>query len=257
MLMYAALAVIGIVLLALGVFVLRFFLGLREMTLSETGRVNDEVFCIKEPGVNTYIFRGEQGYLMVDAGLFERTVKTEMGKLGIDPAQITDIVLTHADHDHVGALGLFKNAKVYMHRDEEQMINGKRGKFPLVRFRWKWGPYTLFDGDETLSLAGLRVKVFHAPGHTPGSCSFLIGTDYLAAGDHLSYKNGRFGVVPDIFNMDTRAQEISIKKLPAPETMKFVLTSHYGVFENGKPTSIQVAAAAVDGHAGPRSIESR
>ena len=57
--------------------------------------------------------------------------------------------------------------------------------------------------------------------------------------DHLSYKNGRFGLVPDIFNMDTRAQEVSIKKLPAPETMKFVLTSHYGVIENGKPARIQ------------------
>jgi hypothetical protein len=39
--------------------------------------------------------------------------------------------------------------------------------------------------------------------------------------------------------MDTRAQEVSIKTLPAPETMKFVLTSHYGVIENGKPARIQ------------------
>ncbi len=235
---------------------LRFCLGLREMTLAETGRVNDEVFCIKERAVNTYVFRGKQGYLMVDAGMCERTVERELGKLGIDPAQVTDIVLTHADGDHVDALGLFKNAGVYMHRDEEQMIDGKTGKFPLVKFKWKWGAYTLFDGDEPLSLAGLEVRVFHAPGHTPGSCSFLIGTDYLATGDHLSYKNGRFGLLPDIFNMDTRAQEVSIRRLPNPETMKFVLTSHYGVIENGRPARIQVAAPAFDGHSGPVAPES-
>ena len=115
------------------------------------------------------------------------------------------------------------------------MINGKEGKFPLVRFKWKFGPYTLFESNQTLTLAGLKIRVFHAPGHTPGSCSFMIGSDYLAAGDHLSYRHGKFGPVPDVFNMDTRTQETSLKTLPSPETIKYVLTSHYGVFEYGKP----------------------
>ena len=38
--------------------------------------------------------------------------------------------------------------------------------------------------------------------------------------------------------------------------MKFVLTSHYGVIENGKPARIQVAAAALDGQAGLIARES-
>ena len=56
--------------------------------------------------------------------------------------------------------------------------------------------------------------------------------------------------------MDTRAQEVSIRKLPAPETMKFGPTSHYGVIANGKPVRIQVAAAALDGHSAPVAPES-
>ena len=235
MILYIALIVIGIVALLAVIFGLRVYLGVRSMTLSETGRINDGVFCIKERFVNTYIFQGEQGYLMIDAGMSERAIKKELDRLGIDPGQVTDVLLTHADPDHIDALGLFKNAKVYMHRDEEQMINGKEGKFPLVRFKWKFGPYTLFESNQTLTLAGLKIRVFHAPGHTPGSCSFMIGSDYLAAGDHLSYKHGKFGPVPDVFNMDTRTQETSLKTLPSPETIKYVLTSHYGVFEYGKP----------------------
>ena len=235
MILIIVIVVIGIAALLLGIFLLRAILGVLGMTLSETGRINDDVFCIKERFVNTYIFKGKQGYLMIDAGMSKRAIKTGFDRLGIDPEQVTDVLLTHADHDHINGLGLFKNAKIYMHRDEEQMINGKNGKFPLVRFKWKFGPYTLFDSNQTLSLAGLKIEVFHAPGHTPGSCSFLVGSDYLAAGDHLGYRKGKFGPVPSVFNMDTRMQETTLKALPSPETIKYVLTSHYGVFKYGKP----------------------
>jgi hydroxyacylglutathione hydrolase len=40
---------------------------------------------------------------------------------------------------------------------------------------------TISDG-EVLSLAGLSFVVHHTPGHTPGHCSFEVGTS-LAGGD--------------------------------------------------------------------------
>jgi hypothetical protein len=40
----------------------------------------------------------------------------------------------HTDPDHIDAFHLFNNAKVYMHEDEEQMINGKACKFLLAGF---------------------------------------------------------------------------------------------------------------------------
>lgn len=225
---------VGLLILIAGGFFLRFYFGTRDMAPANTGHINDSVFSVKDKFVNAFLFKGKPGYLMIDAGMDEETIKTELCKLGIEPAQVTDILLTHTDTDHTGAIGLFKNAKVYMHRDEEQMINGQNGKFFFLRLKWKYGAYTLFNSDDTLILAGIKVKVFHTPGHTPGSCSFLIGTDYLATGDNLAYKEGRFSHFVDFFNMDTKLQENSIKTLPSPDTMKYVLTAHFGVISRGK-----------------------
>ncbi len=142
---------------------------------------------------------------------------------------MVDILLTHSDGDHIGSIGLFKNARVYMHKDEEQMINGKNGKFPLVRFKWKFGPYTLFNSNDTLTLQGMKIRVYHIPGHTPGSCCFLIGNDYLATGDNVIPKDGKYDHFINFFNMDTKMQETAIKTLPASNTVRFVLTAHNGV----------------------------
>ncbi len=220
---------IGLIIIVAGYFGLRIYLGTRNMTPTETCRVNDTVFCIKDGFVNAYVFKVKTGFLLVDAGMDEGKFKTEIRKLGIEPKQITDILLTHADNDHTGAIGLFPNAKIYMHKDEKQMINGENGKFPLVRFKWKYGPYNLFGSNDTLTLAGIKIKVYHTPGHTPGSCCFLIGGDYLATGDNLFYKNGKIEHFEDFFNMDTEKQSASITALPGPATLKYLLTAHQGV----------------------------
>jgi len=221
--------IIGLIIVVAGYFGLRFYLGTRNMTPTETCRVNDTVFCIKDSFVNAYVFKGRTGFLLIDAGMDEGKFKTELRKLGIEPTQVTDILLTHTDSDHTGAIGLFPNAKIYMQKDEEQMINGENGKFPLVRFKWEYGPYNLFSSNDTLILAGIKIKVYHTPGHTPGSCCFLVGGDYFAAGDNLFYKNGKFEHFENFFNMDTEKQSVSIKVLPDPTSLKYLLTAHQGV----------------------------
>jgi len=221
--------IVGLIVLFAGYFGLRFYLGVRNMTPTATSQVNDSVFCIKDGFVNAYLLKGRFGYLMIDAGMDAQKFKTELAKLRIQPNQVNCILLTHTDSDHTGAIGLFPMARIYMHKDEVQMINGENGKFPLVRFKWKYGPYTLFGSNDSLRLDGLKIKVFHTPGHTPGSCCFLIGSDYLATGDNLIYKDGKIIPFEDFFNMDTKTQAVAIKILPDPSTLKYLLTSHQGV----------------------------
>ncbi len=226
---------LGIILVAGGWFVFQFYLGTRGMTPAETGKIDDTAFSIRDSFVNAFVFRGKTGYLMVDAGMNETTVKEGLARLNIRPEQISALLLTHTDGDHIGATALLKNAKVYMHREEEQMVNGQNGKFFFMRTKWKYGPYTLIDGNETLSLDGLKIRVVHTPGHTPGSCCYLIDGRYMATGDNLAYGNGRFEHFVDFFNMDTRRQEESIRTLPDLKSVRYVLTAHHGVIQNGHP----------------------
>ena len=61
---------------------------------------------------------------MTDAGIGKRNFTKELDKLGIKAKKITTILLTHTDGEHTGSISLFKNAIIYMHHDEVQMIDG-------------------------------------------------------------------------------------------------------------------------------------
>jgi glyoxylase-like metal-dependent hydrolase (beta-lactamase superfamily II) len=224
---------VGVFILMLLVFGYKFFKETKKMTPAETSRINDSVFCIKDKYVNAFIFKGANSFLMVDAGISDASFKAELDKLGIAPEKITTILLTHTDGDHIGAMGLCKDAKVYMHKDEEQMVNGMKAKKPYMpKSIWKYQPYQLLNSNDTLSIDGISIKIIHTPGHTPGSSCYMIHGTYLVAGDNVAYVNGKFQHFNDLFNNNTAQQDSSIKNLRELNTAKFVLTGHYGVIKN-------------------------
>jgi glyoxylase-like metal-dependent hydrolase (beta-lactamase superfamily II) len=203
----------------------------KAMSPSETQALNDSVWCIKDSFVNAYIFKGRNSFLMVDAGIGKKNFKNELGKLGILPGQITTILLTHTDSDHTGAISLFDNPKIYMHRNEEQMINGTTGKTKFFKIKWKYGSYKLLASNDTLTIDGLKIKILLTPGHTPGSSCYIIGNDYFATGDNLIVKDGKYEPFIETFNMDTPGQIESIKALPPPDSFRYILTGHYGIIK--------------------------
>ncbi len=204
----------------------------RSMTPADTGALNDSVWCIKDHYVNTYVFKTRDNYFMIDAGISKKTVGRELEKLGIKPKKIVSIFLTHTDADHIGAISLFKNATIYMHKDEKQMIDGTTGKTKYLKFKWKYGPYSLLNSDDTVKVDGISIKILLTAGHTTGSSCFIIGSDYLASGDNFILKNGKYEHFIEKFNMNSAQQIESIKKLPEPSTFKYILTGHYGIVKN-------------------------
>jgi hydroxyacylglutathione hydrolase len=210
-------------------FYVKFHNATKTMTPAETGAINDSVWCVRDKFVNAFIFKGNNSYLMLDAGISKNNFKKELKKLGITPEQITTILLTHTDGDHIGSISLFTNPTIYMHKDEEQMINGTTGKTKYFKTKWKYGPYNLLNDNDSLTIDGLRIKIIHTPGHTPGSSCYIIGDDYLLTGDNLIVTNGKYEHFVEMFNMNTPEQLESLKLLPVPGSFKYILTGHHGV----------------------------
>ncbi|NGQ93686.1 MBL fold metallo-hydrolase [Brevibacillus sp. SYP-B805] len=105
--------------------------------------------------------------------------------------QVVAILLTHAHLDHIGGLSAVRaltKAPVYIHPLEQSWLTDPRLNgsalfgvtAPVV---CDPAEYELADGQE-LALAGLTIKVLHTPGHSPGSCSFVIG-QHCFGGDVL------------------------------------------------------------------------
>lgn len=225
----AVMAVVaGIFLVFVIIMILRYSYALKQMSPAETQAINDTVFCIRDKYVNAYIFKGYDGYMMIDAGINKKRVIEELTRLEINPDDILTVVLTHSDPDHAGGLNAFENAKVFMHEEEEQMVTGKTARF-VFKSKWKNKDYNLIRSDEVLNINVFLVRVLHTPGHTPGSCCFIVNDDYLLTGDNLIIQDGKYSNFFDMINMDTEIQIESLKKLPDPSQFEYILTGHTGI----------------------------
>ena len=92
------------------------------------------------------------------------------------------VLLTHGHFDHIGAadtLCSHYHIPLYVHeadapklRDPEKNVSAVFGELVTAETL-----PTLLHDDQELTLCGLPVKVLRTPGHSVGSCCFLVGDD--------------------------------------------------------------------------------
>ena len=196
---------------------------------TKTGKITDNIFTIKAMIVNMFIIKYGDRVICIDTGLGSSIIKMGLKKLNIDPETVSHIFLTHSDYDHAGCIDLFKNASVFLSRNEEQMITGKKSRAFGIRYN---NPikreYSLLDNDEVVEIDDISVRGIETPGHTPGSMSYLINDEYLFVGDSMALIGNRVHSFPFFINMDTPTQKESIKKLSGLKDVKLVCTAHSG-----------------------------
>jgi len=186
--MVSVVVVLGIL---MGGFYFKMKSEIKKMSVVETSRVAPNVFAIKDSFVNMFLVKDSDNYVAIDAGSDIKTVGKELESIRIDPEKIVAVVLTHTDGDHVAALRLFKNATVYLSKDEEQMINGKRAKMMFFHNKMSATKYTLLDDQQTIRIGNVSIKGIMTPGHTPGSMSYVVNDKYLFVGDAFGLNNGK------------------------------------------------------------------
>jgi len=203
-----------------------------EFTPMETGKVVDDIFVVKDDFANVFIIQDSAQYIVFDCGNSPEVVEEQMKALGISPEDVVAVFLTHTDFDHTGALSLFDKAKLYMSKEEEQMINGTKSKFLWFGNSIPRTDYILLEDRETVQIGNLKIEGILVPGHTSGMMAYLINDKFLFTGDILSLKDGKIAPIPAFFDMDN-AQAIKsmdiIRHIPAAE---YIFTAHWGYTDN-------------------------
>jgi hydroxyacylglutathione hydrolase len=143
------------------------------------GPLETNAYLLKDPESNKAI--------IIDPGMNPQSLIRRITDL-----DIVAILLTHAHFDHIGGVDEIRKLKgcpVYIHDLEADWLTDAKKNGSM---RWSDvtppiatdpAEFALAEGMK-LELLGVSFKVFHTPGHSPGSVSFLY-ENHLFGGDVL------------------------------------------------------------------------
>jgi glyoxylase-like metal-dependent hydrolase (beta-lactamase superfamily II) len=208
-----------------------FYLKLRQeikgIKISETVEIAAGVYSIKDGYANMFIFKDSSNYIAIDAGNDIDVVTAGLKTLNLDPDKVIAVLLTHSDGDHIAALKLFKNAKIYLATEEIHMMNGDNHKFLWFNNKLN-ADYTPLEDGQIISVNNTKIQGILTPGHSTGSMCYLLNDKYLFVGDAASLMNGKIAKPNEFFSMDIETAKKSLVKITALPNAEYIFTSHYG-----------------------------
>jgi glyoxylase-like metal-dependent hydrolase (beta-lactamase superfamily II) len=233
-------------------------------------KLGPHLYRIGNDIVAAYLVVADDGVTVVDAGLpgHWKDLVDELTSLGLSPADVKGVVLTHGDADHIGFAERLRRdhgVPVFVHAaDAERARTGAKPKVaagpmrlvPTLGFfayalRKRAVPTTyvsevveVHDG-EVLDLPGAPV-VIGLPGHSPGSIAVHVpSADAVFVGDALTTRHvltGREGLQPAPFTDDPAAALASLDRLAGLQA-SWVLPGH-GAPWRGSPADVAAAVRA-------------
>jgi N-acyl homoserine lactone hydrolase len=157
---------------------------------------------------NCYLIRHAQGWLLWDTGVTDaiaampegqapsdprathwrrpKTLISQLEGLGLKPADIKYVAISHTHPDHVGNVALFPQSMLLVQKAEYDWPSPMGPRFKPEH------PVTKLEGDRDVFGDG-SVTIFATPGHTPGHQSLLVKLPNTGAlvlsGDAVHFKS--------------------------------------------------------------------
>jgi N-acyl homoserine lactone hydrolase len=209
----------------------------------DCGWAHDDDQSRLSPGVNVgvpmdisdncyLIHHRTAGYLLWDTGIFDRvvalpdgltikalgrtwhrtqTLAASLAALGVKPADVRYVALSHTHPDHTGNVSEFPDATIIIQKAEWEYGL----KLPLKPFSSEQKT-ELLEGDKDLFGDG-SVTALSTPGHTPGHQSLLVHlerTGYVVLSGDVAHFQSNWDNrrVPD-FNADQAQSKASMEKI--------------------------------------------
>lgn len=206
------------------------------------------------------VLQNSKELVLVDCGNpgFIPLIEGAMQEHGLSLEQLTGIIITHCDIDHLGSLFEIKqrypNIKVYSSAGQKEYIEGKERSPRLVQAESMQNTMpeerkesalrfiamlkaikpvpadaVFYDNETPAFLPG--VQIIYTPGHMPAHISLYIKeTKTLIAADALVVENGYLGIANPQFTINMQEAIASVKKI-AQLDLKKVICYHGGVVD--------------------------
>lgn len=222
-----------------------------DFKMAEMGEMSFTVYPV--------ILKDDSDLILVDCGYpnFMEKIEGAMNKLSMSLSQLTKIIITHHDHDHMGALREIKerypSVEILCSKEEAPYITGKNKSLRLLQaeaiqdslhesekevgkafqdFIASIKPVdevTEINCGDTFSWCG-GVDVVDTKGHMPGHISLYVRNEKtLIAGDALVVENGKLCMAMPQFLLNAQDAQESVKRLMSYDIER-IICYHGGVY---------------------------
>jgi phosphoribosyl 1,2-cyclic phosphodiesterase len=158
---------------------------------------------------NSFLVQGAAGSFLVDAGLSAKRIGERLSRVGVDPASLNGILVSHGHSDHVkgvGALSRKYKLPIWMNRETWNLVKDSMGKIYKLE---------IFETGRVFEFAGFRIHPFSVPHDCVDPVGFRIcqGTARLGIATDLGTATGL------VTNLLTDLQVIVIESNHDPQML--------------------------------------
>jgi len=228
----------------------------RDTWITEPAKVFDNLYFVGTKIHSSWALTTSDGIILIDT-LYEyasdESIAGGLKKLGLDPANVKFVIISHAHGDHVGGAKLmqdrFKSRLVMgapdwdsIERSVNQYPNGKPKRDIVGQ-----------DGQK-ITLGDTSVTLVTTPGHTPGTLSMIFDVKDNGRPLTVAYNGGTaFNFVNDVPHFDTYiASQRKMADAAARANATILMTNH-SEFDSAV-TRIRLMAARKAGEPHPYEI---
>jgi metallo-beta-lactamase class B len=225
----------------------------RATWLTEPAKVFDNLYFVGTKFHSSWALTTSEGIILIDT-LYEyasdEAIVAGLKKLGLDPATVKYVIISHAHGDHVGGAKLMQDrfgSRIVMGGLDWDSIEKSVNQYPNGKPK---RDIVAADGQK-ITLGDTSVTLVLTPGHTPGTVSMLFEVKDKGTPLMVAYSGGTaFNFPNDVPHFETYINSQRKMAALAATVNATVLMSNHSEFDNAV-TKIKMLAARKPGEPHP------
>jgi metallo-beta-lactamase class B len=228
----------------------------RSTWYTDPAKVFDNLYFVGTKIHSSWALTTSEGIILLDT-LYdyasEEAIVGGLKKLGLDPASVKYVIISHAHGDHVGGAKLMQErfgSRLIMGGPDWDMIEKSVNQYPNGKPK---RDIVATDGQK-VTLGDTTVTLVSTPGHTPGTISMIFEVKDNGTPITVAYNGGTaFNFPNDVPHFDTYISSQQKMGDAAAKAEATILMSNHSEFDNAV-TKIKMIAARKPGEPHPFEI---
>ena len=207
----------------------------RDTWFAEPAKVFDNLYFVGSKIHSSWALTTSQGIILIDT-LFTYNSEEEiiggLKKLGLDPASVKYVIISHAHADHVGGAKLMQDrygSHIVMGGPDWDSIEKSVNGYPQGKAKRD----IVADDGQKITLGDSTVTIVTTPGHTPGTLSMLFAVRDGGKPITVAYSGGTaFNFPFTVSNFDTYITSQDKMAAAASAANATILMSNHSEFDS-------------------------